>query len=383
MAKTFRNLWPEVVDFENLWLAYQKARRHKRYKQPAAWFAMNAERNLLELQRELRDGSYRPGGYHQFRIWEPKERVISAAPFRDRVVHHAVVNILEPIYERRFSPSSYACRKGKGTHAAMEQAHWGIRNCRYFLKGDIEKYFPSVDHEVLKAVLFRKVADERLRGLLSLIIDQGAGPMEPGTPPRWFAGDELLTPVERRRGMPIGNLTSQFFANVLLNELDQFVHEQIQPRLYLRYMDDFLLFDSDLDKLHAARPQVMEFVAGLRLRLHERKTQVRACGQGVKFVGFKLTPVTRRVCPESIGRFRQRMRRFRAGRWVGPAVPAVRRSANSAARWATAPYHGNGAARWASAPYQRITASVRGWLAHVEHANGEAMLREVMADVRV
>jgi hypothetical protein len=363
MAKTFRNLWLEVVDFENLWSAYQKARRHKRYKEPAAWFAMNAERNLLVLQQELCDGSYRPGGYHQFRIWEPKERVISAAPFRDRVVHHAVVNILEPIYERRFSPYSFACRKGKGTHAAMEAAHWGIRNCRYFLKGDIEKYFPSVDHEVLKRVLFRKVADERLRELLALIIDHGPGSMETASQPRWFAGDELLTPVERKRGMPIGNLTSQFFANVLLNELDQFVHEQIQPRLYLRYMDDFLLFDSDLEKLQGARPMIMAFVAGLRLRLHERKTQVRASQQGVKFVGFKLTPVTRRVNPESIGRFRRRMRRFGAMR------RAVRTEMSTA--------------RPAVAAYRRITASVRGWLAHVEHANTHAMVREVLSDVRV
>jgi RNA-directed DNA polymerase len=368
MAKTFRNLWPEVVDFENLWLAYQKARRHKRYKEPAAWFAMNAEHNLLALHRELRDGSYRPGGYHQFRIWEPKERVISAAPFRDRVVHHAVVNILEPLYERRFSAYSYACRKGKGTHAAMEQAHWGIRNCRYFLKGDIEKFYPSVDHAVLKAVLFRKVADARLRELLGRIIDNGPGPLEQGPPPRWFAGDELLTPVERRRGMPIGNLTSQFFANVLLNELDQFVHEQVKPRLYLRYMDDFLLFDNDLTKLQEARPQLMGFASRLRLRLHERKTQVRASAQGVKFVGYKLTPVTRRVCPESIGRFRQRMRRFRAVRLAGTSRRAVR--------------SGTRPARPAVVPYQRITASVRGWLAHVEHANGEAMIREVLADVR-
>jgi Reverse transcriptase (RNA-dependent DNA polymerase) len=353
MAKTFRNLWPEVVDFENLWRAYQKARRHKRYKEPAAWFAMNVEHNLLTLQRELRDGSYRPGGVHQFRIWEPKERVISAAPFRDRVVHHAVVNVLEPLYERRFSPYSYACRKGKGTHAAMEQAHWGVRNCRYFLKGDIEKFYPSVDHAVLKGVLFRKVGDARLRDLLGLIIDGGPGSPAERPGPRWFAGDDLLTPVERQRGMPIGNLTSQFFANVLLNELDQFVHEQIRPRLYVRYMDDFLLFDHGLPKLQQARTQLVECAAGLRLRLHERKTQVRACRQGVKFVGYKLTPVTRRVCPENIGRFRARM-----GRW------RRRRRENRVA-------------------VERITASVRGWLAHLAHANAAAMTREVLADVRV
>jgi retron-type reverse transcriptase len=317
MAKTYRHLWSQVIAFENLWLAYQKARRGKRYGEPAACFDLNAEENILLLQRELTEQAYRPGAYHHFYIHEPKKRKISAAPFRDRVVHHALVNVLEPIYEARFSAASFACRKGKGTHAAMERAHWGIRNCDWYLKGDLVKFFPSVDHAVLKGVLFRKIADEGVRWLIGLILDSGAGVLAEECPPMWFGGDPLLAPTERAKGLPIGNLTSQFFANVLLNELDQFVHAKIQPREYVRYADDFLLFDADRDKLRAALPRLAAHLARLRLRAHPNKTGIRPCRHGTKFVGFRLLPHTRRIDRDSLSRFRKRMRRFRTAR---PAV---------------------------------------------------------------
>ena len=163
MARTFRNLYPQVVSFENLWLAYRKTLRGKRYKEAAIAFDMAAEENILQLQRELKEKTWRPGGHGHFYVYEPKRRRISAAPFRDRLLHRALVNLLEPIYEARFSESSYACRKDKGTHAAIERGHWGIRNCAWFLKGDVVKFFPSVDHEVMKAVLFRKIGDADVR----------------------------------------------------------------------------------------------------------------------------------------------------------------------------------------------------------------------------
>jgi retron-type reverse transcriptase len=350
MAKTFRHLYEQVVSFENLWRAYEKTRRGKRYQEPAAAFDMEAEANLLQLQAELRQQTYRPGAYHHFHVYEPKKRLISAAPFPDRVVHHALVNVLEPIYEARFSAASFACRKGKGTHAAIERAHWGVRNCAWFLKGDIVKFFPSVDHAVMKAVLFRKIADERVRWLIGVILDSGRGVLDGERPPSWFAGDDLLTPAERPKGLPIGNLTSQFFANVLLNELDQFVERSIRSRKYVRYSDDFVLFDHDRDQLDGALRSVPVFLESLRLKCHPSKTSVRPSEHGLKFLGFRLLPQTRRLGRDSISRFRKRMRGFHSDR----SVPAA-----------------------------RVTASVRGWLAHARFANSEAMIRKVLQDVRV
>lgn len=353
MAKTLRNVYEQVFDFENLWEAYRKARRGKRYKEAAASFDMNAPEQIFQLQQELREGTWQPGRYHHFYIHEPKKRLISAAPFRDRIVHHAVVNVLEPFYERRFSESSYACRKGKGTHKAIDKAHWGIRNCDWFLKGDLVRFFPSIDHEVLKTLLRRKIGDKRLLSLIDRIINSGDGVLSSECPPMWFEGDDLFAPHQRSKGLPIGNLTSQFLANVLLNELDQFVHESIQPRVYVRYSDDFLLLDSDRDKLMQAEMAVKEFTGGLRLQCHPRKTCVRPSRQGVQFLGYRLLPQTRRVSRESISRFRKRMRSFSHERKQG-AVDMV-----------------------------RVRASVQGWLHHAGQANSSALIREVLADVRV
>ncbi|MCX8109032.1 MAG: reverse transcriptase/maturase family protein, partial [Verrucomicrobiae bacterium] len=266
-------------------------------------------------------------------------------------VHHALINVLEPIYERRFSGSSYACRVGKGTHAAIERAHWGIRNCRWFLKGDIAKFYPSVDHGVLKKVLFQKVADSNVQWLISLILESGKDVLADESPPQWFAGDELLTPLSRARGLPIGNLTSQFFANVLLNELDQCVHHEIRPREYVRYADDFILFGNDLEQIQGALPTIRAKLAALRLKCHEHKTCVRPCGQGVRFLGFRLLPWTRRVDKGAIGRFRRRMRRF-------------------------AKLHRQG-----RMDFRRVTQSVQSWLAHVRFANTKCITSRVLNDV--
>lgn len=353
MPKTFKRLYPEICSFENVLLAYRRARRHKRYKEPAAYFAMHEERNLLQLHRELQERTWHPGDYHHFYVYEPKKRKISAAPFRDRIVHHALVNVLEPLYERRFSEASFACRKEKGTHAAIERAHWGVRNCPFFFKGDVRRFYPSVDHEILKSVLFHKIADGDVRRMIGLILESGAGILDEEACLFRDESDDLLSPLLRPRGLPIGNLTSQFFANAMLNELDQFVHHRIKPRLYVRYMDDFLLFDGDKEKLNAAQVAVSGQLASMRLRLHEEKSCVRTSAQGVKFLGFRLTPQTRRIDRENLSRFRRRMRRLRAARRAGEATVA------------------------------RISASVRGWLAHADHANTTAIVRKVLCDVRI
>src|SRR6266567_4128954 len=157
--KRHRNLWPQVVSFRNLLLAFERAARGKYGRPDVARFAFDRENELCRLRHELTSGRYVPGAYKTFTIHHPKKRLISAAPFRDRVVHHALVNVLEPIWERAFVPDSYACRKGRGTHAAVYRFSAFARRFRHVLQGDVQKYFPSLDHEVLKALLARKVKD--------------------------------------------------------------------------------------------------------------------------------------------------------------------------------------------------------------------------------
>ena len=187
---------------------------------PAAFLA-NLETEVLALERELRAGTWRPGGYVSFEIRDPKRRLISAAPFRDRVVHHAVHAVIAPLFERGFIDHSYANRSGKGTHRAVARYERLRDRHRYVLRGDIYRYFPAMDHEVLKADLRRRIACRRTLAVLDRIVD-ASNPQEPVN--LYYPGDDLFTPFERRRGLPIGNLTSQLFANVYLDPLRPLRH---------------------------------------------------------------------------------------------------------------------------------------------------------------
>ena len=214
------------------------------------------------------------------RIREPKPRLISAAPFRDRVVHHAVTQVLEPIFERRFSPDSFACRKGLGTHRAIAQAKQGMRRYRFVLKCDVRKYFPSIDHEILKGQIVRVIKCQPTLDLVSQIID---GSNEQEEVNAFFPGDDLFAPYERRRGLPLGNQTSQFFANVYLNPLDQLINHWLEPGLYVRYVDDFLLFDDSRQRLVDIRAAFEALLCGLRLRIHPSKSRVYRSSEGITF----------------------------------------------------------------------------------------------------
>jgi RNA-directed DNA polymerase len=173
--KTYKNLYSQVTAFETLYQAYRLARRGKRDRAAVADFEFDLEHNLLDLQAELQSQTYLPGGYHNFYIYEPKRRLVSAAPFRDRVVHHALCQIIEPIWETRFIQHSYACRVGKGTQAALTQTHALMRQYRYVFHGDIVKYFPSIDHEILYALIARRIADPYTLWLIQTILNSGAG----------------------------------------------------------------------------------------------------------------------------------------------------------------------------------------------------------------
>lgn len=303
--KRYGNLWDRIISWENLVLAARKAQRGKRDRDSVQRFNFRQESELLTLQRELQNHTYRPGLFRTHWLYRPKKRLISAAPYRDRVVHHALMNILEPILDTHFHPDSYACRKGKGTHAAADRLEILMRRCRYALQCDIRKFFPSIDHELLKTAFRRLIKDKHTLWLMDLIVDNS------NEQPRelwWFEGDDLFTPLERRRGLPIGNLTSQWFANWMLNGLDHYITSHLGIGAYVRYCDDFVLLHSDSKALKDALAGVRQFLSARRLRLHERKVFVRPVRSGITFVGYRIRPTHRLLRKENIRAFRRRVR---------------------------------------------------------------------------
>ena len=230
--------------------------------------------------------------------------------------------MLEPIYEaRHFSPHSFACRRGLGTHAALRHAQSGVRRFPYALACDISKYFASLDHEILNALLRRAIKCEPTLALARTIID-GSNPQEEVS--RYFPGDDLFTPGQRRRGLPLGNQTSQFFANVYLSSLDRLLDEQLKPGCWARYVDDIVLFDHSKSRLHEMRNAIEDHLDSLRLTLHPRKTRVYTTSEGVTFLGWRLFPTHSRLARENVVRFGRRMKRvqrdFQAGLLDWPAV---------------------------------------------------------------
>ena len=329
-------LFERVASFPNLLQAARLASRGKRFRPNVAAFALDLESQLHQLQHELVSRSYRPGPYRTFVIREKKPRFISAAPFRDRVVHHALCNIIEPIFDRGFSFDSYACRKGKGTHAAVERASTYARRYRYVLKCDVEKYFPSIDHAILFDLLAERIWDKEVRWLIRTILD-GSNPQPDAR--HYFPGDDLFAPCERRQGIPIGNQTSQFFANVYLDKLDHYVKAALRVPGYVRYVDDFLLFDRDKRRLQEMRVAIDEFLVQVRVRLHPRKCFVTPVTTGFTFLGYRIFPTHRRLDADNVRRFKRRLRRDRQ------AVAEGRLST------------------------RELNASVQSWIAHAVHAD--------------
>jgi retron-type reverse transcriptase len=303
--KRVGGLWETVVSFANLHEAVRRASLGKRKRPDVAAFLMNVESELVSLRHELESDTYRTGPYREFLVHQAKPRLISAAPFRDRVVHHALTQVLEPIFERRFSRDSYACRVGKGTHKALQRAKWAAARFPYVLKCDIRKYFASIDHAILQSLLEKTVKCQATLRLAQCIID---GWDEPEQVIHYFPGDDLFSPLERRRGLPLGNQTSQFLANVYLNPLDQYVNRELRPGCYIRYVDDFLLFSQSKAELAEMRGAVETFLDELRLLVHERKSRVYRCTEGVTFLGWRLFPEKSRLVRENVVRFRRRLR---------------------------------------------------------------------------
>lgn len=314
MVKRYGDLYPQLITFENLHLAYRKAAKGKRGQPNVAEFEFDLEANLLQLQEELRDQTYKPGSYYSFLIFDPKRRLISAAPFRDRVVHHALCNVIEPIFERTFIGDSYANRVGKGTHRALDRCQEFARRFRYVLQCDIRQFFPSVDLQILRAILARKIADEKTMWLIDHILESGVGVLADEYEMVLFPDDNLWAAL-RPRGLPIGNLTSQFWGNVYLNELDQFVKRKLRccgsRGGYLRYVDDFLLFSDSKRQLWEWKDAIHELLVGLRLTLHERSSTVYPVTNGIPFLGFRIYPTHRRLKRRNGVAFARRFRKWR------------------------------------------------------------------------
>nr|WP_246731811.1 RNA-directed DNA polymerase [Methylocapsa sp. S129] len=326
-----------AVSFRALRPAALRAARGKRRSPGVTAFLADLETECLRLERELLAGTWRPGKYVAFEIRDPKPRIVSAAAFRDRVVHHALCAVVEPVFERGFIFDSYANRRDKGTHAAIDRYEQFARRNVHVLRCDIFRYFPAIDHEILKSDLRRRIDDNQILTVLDAIVD-GSNRQEPVDV--YFPGDTLWAPYERRRGLPIGNLTSQFFANVYLDPLDHFVKEVLRVRGYLRYVDDFALFHDDLETLCGWRIRIEKFLAGRRLLLHPRKTAAVSTREPSAFLGIVLANDGRRRLPEdNVARFRGRYRAMR-DRFNAGAVT-----------------------------FEEIAPRVRAWIAHAEHAD--------------
>lgn len=274
--KSYKHLYQELCSEENLAQAFKKAAKGKSRKQDIIAFSVNLKESLHSLRMQLIMETYTPKPLTTFIIRDPKTRKIRKSDFKDRVVHHAICNIIEPIFERLFIHDSFANRKGKGTLAALQRfdafklkaSKNNTRQC-YVLKADIRHYFEEVSHDILLSILGRRIKDGALIGLIRKVLKN-------------YPGDI---------GMPLGNLTSQFFANVYLNELDQFVKHTLHARYYLRYVDDFVILHPDKHVLEGYKAQISSFLKErLSLEMHPGKTKIIPFNKGVAFLGFRNFP---------------------------------------------------------------------------------------------
>ncbi len=314
------------------------AARGKRRTSSAAAFEHQVADRLIVLQSELSTKTYRPGAYCHFYIHEPKRRKISAAPFRDRVVHHALCNVIEPVFDARFIAHSYANRTGKGTHRAVDRLQDWARRYRYVLRADVVQHFPSLDHAILRAKLARLIHDGDVLWLADAILASGAGVLADKYTPVYFPGDDLLA-LCRARGLPIGNLTSQFWSNVYMNDFDWFVTRELGCAAYLRYVDDVALFSDNKQKLWAWKEAIIARLAHERLTIHEAETQVLPTRCGIPWLGFVVYPTHRLLKRRNAVNFTRRLARlldlYRSGRIT----------------------------------FAELDASVQGWINHVRYAD--------------
>jgi hypothetical protein len=359
MAKTYKNLFNKIIDAKNLVSAFHNASEGKRYRATVMNFEKNLGRNILLLQQELLAKQYQPGNYHFFYLFDPKKRKISAAPFRDRIVHHAVYRIIEPIFNEKFIFDSFACRQVKGSHRAVNRLQkFLITNIRgiserererereretiYCLKCDVSKCFPSVNHNILIQILKKKIKEENTIWLLEQIIKSYETDDE---------HDNLFPPnshfrICRPRGIPIGNLTSQIFINIYLNELDQYVKHQLKVRYYVRYVDDFIILSKDKRYLQELTETIRTFLYDkLYLTLHPKKVSISPSDKGIDFLGYVIFKEHILLRTRNVKSFRKRLKKYRQL------------------------YLDSKTDKEKEEKEKKIMESITAWLAHAEHAD--------------
>ena len=307
-----RNVYQEICSFENLYKAYINARKCKRYRQEVLGFTNNLEEYLFNMRNDLLNHTYVVGEYREFYIHEPKKRLIMALPFYDRVIQWAIYQVINPMFSKGYITDSYACINGRGTHQAAQRLHYWLKQVDrkeekwYYLKLDIAKYFYRIDHQALIKILRRKIYDKDLMRLLETIINsETAFGLELG----------INDPAESKRvehcGMPIGNLTSQMFANIYMNELDQYVKRELSVHHYIRYMDDMILLAEDKKKLHEYKALINDFLQeNLKLDLNN-KTAIRPISLGIEFVGYKLWPTHVKLRKSTALKMKRRMKQVK------------------------------------------------------------------------
>lgn len=283
--KTYKNLWAQFISPENFDLAAKKAVKSKRARTPILRFMANREQNLENLRRSVIDGTFKTSPYKTFRVYEPKERIIYKLPlYPDHVLHHALINVLGPIWQKMFVHDSYACIPGRGLHAAAQRTMTFMRRNKYVLQCDIRKFYPSIDHGVMMDILKRKIGDRRILGVLR----------------------EIIYSVDGNKNLPIGNLTSQWLGNVYMNQMDQYVKHVLHWRDYIRYCDDFCLFGNDMDALRRARDELTTFVQ-TKLKMEMSKSCIRHTDAGITFIGYRYFKKFILLRRGSAGRIRRRI----------------------------------------------------------------------------
>lgn len=352
MIGTLSGAYRHVTTWHNLLYAYRKAARGKRGKSSAADFEHSLADNLLQLQDELLTYRYVPGDYVHFMIHDPKHRKISAAPFRDRVVHHALCNIIEPLFERQFIRHSYANRLYKGTHRALDRFQAWAKSYRYVLRVDVVQHFPSIDHAILYDILADTLHDDGTRWLIQQILASGIGVLQDEYDMVYFAGDDLFA-VNRPRGLPIGNLTSQFWSNCYLNPLDWFVLQDLGCSAYLRYVDDFALFSDSKRQLYQWKQAIIDFLTTLRLTIHAESAQVMPTIAGIPWLGFVVYPTHRKIKQRNVVNFTRRFEH-------------------------NIDLYENGLI-----PFAELDASVKGWVNHVRYADTWGLRRYIFNTHRI
>lgn len=292
MTLKLNALWEQFISPENFRCAAKNALRNKRKTPAIIKFIRNSDNMLEKLRSDIISGNFRTGHYAIKTIYEPKMRQIYILPFYpDRIVHHALMNIIAPIWDKMFIHDSYACRVGRGIHSASRRIMEFIRKNRYFLQCDIHKFYPSINHDCMFRILCKSLhAGTSSSPLLDIFYN-------------------IIYSIPGGKNMPIGNLTSQWMGNLYLNELDRFIKDELHARYYVRYCDDFVLFDNDKTRLNTWRDLIRQYIDE-HLHLSFSYAEIAPVKNGIDFCGYRHFPHTILIRRSTLRRFRSRIKRL-------------------------------------------------------------------------